>query len=240
MEQGRSTKRTPFSAPASPHCPTASVCSTCATAARAYASCAATSWAHSQSFATPGEALTTWAAATPRSSPGAPTPPWSFASWASSMRHDPWPRRSSNSRASGAQPVRSAQHCVRWCGRGRQPRPRAARGGGPGARRLPAKLEHAKARTELGAALRRANRRSTRASNSGRLSSSRPSAAPRLRRARRERAARDRRAPRRVALSGVDSLAPSERRVAALAAEGRPTERSPRRSSSPREQSKST
>jgi DNA-binding CsgD family transcriptional regulator len=89
----------------------------------------------------------------------------------------------------------------------------------------PAKLEHAKARTELGAALRRANRRSEareqlrRAVELATICGATPLA---------ERADTELRAtgarPRRIALSGVESLTPSERRVAQMAAEG-PTNR---------------
>src|SRR5713226_7926329 len=86
--------------------------------------------------------------------------------------------------------------------------------------RSPAKLEHAKARTELGAALRRANRRAQareqlrHALELATLSGATPLAA----RAESELLATGVR-PRRVALSGVASLTPSERRVAELAAE---------------------
>jgi DNA-binding CsgD family transcriptional regulator len=89
----------------------------------------------------------------------------------------------------------------------------------------PAKLEHAKARTELGAALRRANRRSEareqlrRAAELATICGARPLAA----RANTELQATGAR-PRRIALSGVESLTPSERRVARMAAEG-PTNR---------------
>jgi DNA-binding CsgD family transcriptional regulator len=83
----------------------------------------------------------------------------------------------------------------------------------------PAKLEHAKARTELGAALRRANRRS------GAREQLRHAvelaticgAAPFAARAERELLSTGAR-PRRIALSGADSLTPSERRVAEMAA----------------------
>ena len=89
----------------------------------------------------------------------------------------------------------------------------------------PAKLEHAKARTELGAALRRANRRSQareqlrHAVELATICGATELAA----RAERELLATGAR-PRRVALSGVDSLTPSERRVAEMAADG-PTNR---------------
>jgi DNA-binding CsgD family transcriptional regulator/tetratricopeptide (TPR) repeat protein len=89
----------------------------------------------------------------------------------------------------------------------------------------PAKLEHAKARTELGAALRRANRRSEareqlrRAVDQATICGAIPLAA----RANTELRATGAR-PRRVALSGVESLTPSELRVAQMAAEG-PTNR---------------
>ena len=85
----------------------------------------------------------------------------------------------------------------------------------------PARLEHAKARTELGAALRRANRRSQareqlrRALELAALCGAAPLAA---------RAETELRAagawPRRITLRGVESLTPSERRVAELAADG--------------------
>jgi DNA-binding CsgD family transcriptional regulator/tetratricopeptide (TPR) repeat protein len=85
----------------------------------------------------------------------------------------------------------------------------------------PAKLEHAKARTELGAALRRARRRVEareqlrRAVELAMICGAVPLAA----RAETELLATGAR-PRRIALSGVDSLTPSERRVAQMAAEG--------------------
>jgi DNA-binding CsgD family transcriptional regulator len=108
-------------------------------------------------------------------------------------------------------------------------------GGGPGLTLLeeavqvldgsPAKLEHAKARAEFGGALRRANRRSQareqlrQAVELATICNARALAE----RAEGELLATGAR-PRRVALSGVDSLTPSERRVAELAAEG-PTNR---------------
>jgi len=89
----------------------------------------------------------------------------------------------------------------------------------------PAKLEHAKARTELGAALRRANRRAE-AREHLRLAVELATicgATPVAARADSELLATGAR-PRRIALSGVASLTPSERRVAQMAAEG-PTNR---------------
>jgi len=89
----------------------------------------------------------------------------------------------------------------------------------------PAKLEHAKARTDLGAALRRANRRSQ-AREQLRQAVELATicgAAALAARAESELLATGAR-PRRVALSGVDSLTPSERRVAEMAAQG-PTNR---------------
>ena len=89
----------------------------------------------------------------------------------------------------------------------------------------PAKLEHAKARTELGAALRRANERTKareqlrRAVELATICGAIPLAAQ----AESELLATGAR-PRRIALSGLESLTPSERRVAELAAEG-PTNR---------------
>ena len=89
----------------------------------------------------------------------------------------------------------------------------------------PAKLEHAKARTELGSALRRANRRSQarehlrHAVELATICGATHLAA----RAEHELLATGAR-PRRIALSGVESLTPSERRVAELAAAG-PTNR---------------
>jgi DNA-binding CsgD family transcriptional regulator len=85
----------------------------------------------------------------------------------------------------------------------------------------PAKLEHAKALTELGAALRRLNRRSAardelrRAVELATICGASSLAA----RAETELLATGAR-PRRVALRGVASLTPSERRVAEMAAEG--------------------
>jgi DNA-binding CsgD family transcriptional regulator len=89
----------------------------------------------------------------------------------------------------------------------------------------PAKLEHAKARTDLGAALRRANRRSEareqlrHALELATICGALPLAA----RAETELLATGAR-PRRIALSGLESLTPSERRFAEMAAEG-PTNR---------------
>jgi DNA-binding CsgD family transcriptional regulator len=89
----------------------------------------------------------------------------------------------------------------------------------------PAKLEHAKARTELGAALRRAGQRVKAREHLRRAVelASICGAAPLTARAETELLATGAR-PRRVALSGVESLTPSERRVADLAAQG-PTNR---------------
>lgn len=89
----------------------------------------------------------------------------------------------------------------------------------------PARLEHAKARTELGAALRRANHRSDAREQlrQGLELATICGAVSLAERAERELLATGAR-PRRIALSGVASLTPSERRVAEMAAEG-PTNR---------------
>ena len=89
----------------------------------------------------------------------------------------------------------------------------------------PAKLEHAKARTELGAALRRGDRRAQARDHLRRAVELATicGATPLATRAETELLATGAR-PRRIALSGVESLTPSERRVAELAAEG-PTNR---------------
>ena len=89
----------------------------------------------------------------------------------------------------------------------------------------PAKLEHAKARTELGAALRRANRRAEAREHLRQAVELATicGATAVVERAERELLATGAR-PRRVALSGVASLTPSERRIAEMAAEG-PTNR---------------
>ena len=89
----------------------------------------------------------------------------------------------------------------------------------------PAKLEHAKARTELGAALRRAKRRADARDHLRHAVELATicGAAALAARAETELLATGAR-PRRVALSGVESLTPSERRVAELAAGG-PTNR---------------
>jgi DNA-binding CsgD family transcriptional regulator len=89
----------------------------------------------------------------------------------------------------------------------------------------PAKLEQAKARTELGAALRRANRRSLAREQLRRALelATTCGAAPLAARAESELLATGAR-PRRIALTGIESLTPSERRVAEMAAEG-PTNR---------------
>ena len=89
----------------------------------------------------------------------------------------------------------------------------------------PAKLEHAKARVELGAALRRANRRvQAREHLRHAVELATVCGATALAgRAERELLATGAR-PRRIAVSGIDSLTPSERRVAEMAAAG-PTNR---------------
>jgi DNA-binding CsgD family transcriptional regulator len=89
----------------------------------------------------------------------------------------------------------------------------------------PAKLEHAKARAELGAALRRATRRAqAREQLRHAVELATICGATSLaERAETELLATGAR-PRRIALSGVESLTPSERRVAEMAAEG-PTNR---------------
>jgi DNA-binding CsgD family transcriptional regulator len=89
----------------------------------------------------------------------------------------------------------------------------------------PARLEQAKARTEFGAALHRANRRSDarRQLRQGLELATLCNAAPLASRAETELRATGAR-PRRIALRGVDSLTPSERRVAEMASKG-PTNR---------------
>jgi DNA-binding CsgD family transcriptional regulator len=89
----------------------------------------------------------------------------------------------------------------------------------------PAKLEHAKARTELGAALRRANHRSEAREHLRRALELATicGAVPLVRRAETELLATGAR-PRRISLRGVEALTPSERRVAEMAADG-PTNR---------------
>ena len=89
----------------------------------------------------------------------------------------------------------------------------------------PAKLEHAKARTELGAALRRGNQRAEAREHLRHAVELATicGAAPLVTRAETELLAAGARS-RRVALSGVSSLTPSERRVAEMAAQG-PTNR---------------
>jgi len=85
----------------------------------------------------------------------------------------------------------------------------------------PAKLEQAKARTDLGAALRRGNRRSQAREQLRRAVELATicGAAPLAARAEHELLGTGAR-PRRIALSGVESLTPSERRVAEMAVEG--------------------
>jgi DNA-binding CsgD family transcriptional regulator/tetratricopeptide (TPR) repeat protein len=89
----------------------------------------------------------------------------------------------------------------------------------------PAKLEHAKARAELGAALRRAKRRAEAREHLRKALELATicGAAALAERAESELLATGAR-PRRIALSGVQSLTPSERRVAEMAAKG-PTNR---------------
>jgi class 3 adenylate cyclase/DNA-binding CsgD family transcriptional regulator/tetratricopeptide (TPR) repeat protein len=87
--------------------------------------------------------------------------------------------------------------------------------------RSPARLERARAHVELGAALRRANQRSDSREplRRGLELATLCGAAPLAVRAETELLATGAR-PRRIALSGVESLTPSERRVAQMAAEG--------------------
>jgi DNA-binding CsgD family transcriptional regulator/tetratricopeptide (TPR) repeat protein len=89
----------------------------------------------------------------------------------------------------------------------------------------PARLEHAKACTEFGAALHRANRRSDarRQLRQGLELATLCNAVPLASRAETELRATGAR-PRRIALRGVESLTPSERRVAEMASKG-PTNR---------------
>jgi DNA-binding CsgD family transcriptional regulator/tetratricopeptide (TPR) repeat protein len=89
----------------------------------------------------------------------------------------------------------------------------------------PARLEHAKARTEFGAALHRANRRAEAREQlrRGLELATLCNAAPLVARAGTELRATGAR-PRRIALRGVESLTPSEKRVAEMAAQG-PTNR---------------
>ena len=89
----------------------------------------------------------------------------------------------------------------------------------------PAKLEHAKARTELGAALRRANRRSQAREHLRKaLELATICGASALASCAETELLATGARPRRIALSGVESLTPSERRVAEMAAQG-PTNR---------------
>jgi DNA-binding CsgD family transcriptional regulator len=89
----------------------------------------------------------------------------------------------------------------------------------------PARLEHAKARTEFGAALHRGNRRSDarKQLRQGLELATLCNAAPLASRAETELRSTGAR-PRRIALRGVESLTPSERRVAEMASKG-PTNR---------------
>jgi DNA-binding CsgD family transcriptional regulator len=87
--------------------------------------------------------------------------------------------------------------------------------------RSPARLEHARALTDLGAALRRANARSS-ARDPLRIGlelASRCGAGPLAEQARQELLACGAR-PRRVMVTGRDALTPSEQRIAELAARG--------------------
>jgi DNA-binding CsgD family transcriptional regulator len=85
----------------------------------------------------------------------------------------------------------------------------------------PARLEHAYAFTDLGASLRRGNRRAEARDvlRAGLELAQRLGATVLADRAHEELVATGAR-PRRLVLSGVDSLTPSERRIAAMAAEG--------------------
>ena len=107
--------------------------------------------------------------------------------------------------------------------------------------RSPARLEHARALVDLGAALRRSNNRSEARQllREGVDHAQRCAAAALVQRGNEELAATGAH-PRTVLLSGVDALTASERRVAHLAATGHSTRTSPRRSSSPSRRSRST
>jgi DNA-binding CsgD family transcriptional regulator len=174
---------------------------------------AATCGARWTTRSTPDGVSRKWAVEIRRSLDGAPRPPSHYFAWETRTKPAGWQAKSSSSHAPGA----------------------LIEGGKEGLALLeeavevladsPAKLEHAKARTELGAALRRANRRSQARDHLRRAVELATicGALPLASRAESELLATGAR-PRRIALSGVDSLTPSERRVAELAAQG-PTNR---------------
>ena len=108
--------------------------------------------------------------------------------------------------------------------------PRGGGGGSPRAR--PARLEHAKALAALGAAIRRDRRPTDAREPLRRALELAESCGPTPARwSSRARALAAGARPRTSALGGVESLTPSERRVADLALRGRPTATSPRRCS---------
>ena len=126
----------------------------------------------------------------------------------------------------GAELRRAARPRCRAAGRRPRHRRRARRGAAPRARwtssrASEARVEHIRAQTDLGAHLRRANRRAEarehlRAALDGAHHAGAGAIAARAETELRATGAR----PRRVALSGLDSLTASERRVAELAREG--------------------
>ena len=174
--------------------------------------------------------------------PGARRPRSRSCSWASRTRPAGWRPRSSSSREPGARRGRSARHCVRraWSRAGR----RGSRGSRKRSRSSPTHRPGSSTPRrgpswELPSAAPTAARR--RASSSAKrlelatICGAEPLAA----RAETELLATGAR-PRRISLSGVDSLTPSERRVAQLAAEGPTNRQSPRPCSSRRGRSRST
>lgn len=106
------------------------------------------------------------------------------------------------------------------CRQGRRKGDAAARGGRD-ARELTARLEHAKALTDLGAALRRANRRAeAREPLRAALEIARRGGALAVARRAHEELEATGEWLARFAPGGVESLTPSERRIASLAADG--------------------
>ena len=128
---------------------------------------------------------------------------------------------SSRSLDGGATRRPSAPLCARWVWSGRRGGYRAARGGGRAARGSEARLEHARALVDLGAALRRANQR-TEARERLRegVDLARTVGAFALAERANEEIAATGARPRKVLQTGLDALTASERRVAQLA---RPT-----------------
>ena len=131
------------------------------------------------------------------------------------------PSKSWSCRESGVRLITRSISCRRRTRRGRPRGDRVAAGGRrrPRAVAVPSRVREGAGRVRCRAASRQPSRRRARASPNGLELATTCGAAPLADRAETELLATGAR-PRRVALSGVDALTPSERRVADMAAEG--------------------